>query len=323
VRIFVTGGDGFVGRHLLPYLQSQGHRVTALAGEPSSPEILRALGAHEIVPGRLELPNPWLPKLAGHDAVIHLAAPVLVWGPWEMFYTQMVLATQKLYEAAVRYRVPRFIYTSSETVHWGYEVRSLVGIDEDAPFARRPYSHYSRAKQMVERYLQTTTEATQPLILRLPFVWGPGSKFLEVLEAQVRAGRFAWIGDPDMPIEALHVDNAVAALALALEGGHRGRAYFVTDEHPHTLRTFLGGIIQALGLPVPTRQMSPKVLAALTALAEGVWRVLPLQGSPWPMTRFELAFFTLPRRYRTGRARTELGYRPSVDWQAGLMRLAP
>jgi len=322
VRIFITGGDGFIGRHLLPHLRAQGHRITALAGEPSSPDTLRALGAHEIVPGRLELPDPWLPTLAGHDAVIHLAAPVLVWGPWEMFYTQMVLATRQLYAAAARYQVPRFIYTSSETVHWGREVRSLVGIDEDAPFAQRPYSHYSRAKQMVERDLRAASGPTQAVILRLPFVWGPGSKFLRVLETQVRTGRFAWVGDPDMPIEALHVGNAVTALTLALTRGQAGEAYFVTDEHPHTLHGFLAATIRALGLAVPTRRMPVGLVSPLVTLGEALWRILPLGGTPFPMTRFELAFFTLPRRYRTERAHAALGYRPSVAWEQGLAELA-
>ncbi len=318
MRIFVTGGDGFIGRHLLPYLRAKGHRITALAGEPSSPETLRALGAHDIVPGRLEQPDPWLPALAGHDAVIHLAAPVLVWGPWEMFYTQMVVATQRLYEAAAQYQVGRFIYASSETVHWGRDVSSLVDIDEHAPFARRPYSHYSRAKQMVERYLRATSAATEAIILRFPFVWGEGTKFLDMLQEQLRTGRFVWVGDPDTPIEALQVDNAVTALTLALDKGRPGQAYFITDEHPYTLRSFLGATIEALGYPVPTRSLPVGLVAGLVTVSEALWRLLPLRGTPFPMTRFELAFFTLPRRYRTERARTELGYRPVVNWDIGV-----
>ncbi len=318
MRIFVTGGDGFIGRHLLPYLRAKGHHITALAGEPSSPEQLRALGAHDIVPGRLEQPEPWLPALAGHDAVIHLAAPVVVWGPWDMFYTQMVVATQRLYEAAARYQVGRFIYASSETVHWGYDVHALLNIDENAPFAQRPYSHYSRAKQMVERYLRATSAATEAIILRFPFVWGEGTKFLHALQEQLRQGRFVWVGDPDMPIEALQVDNAVTALALALDRGRPGRAYFITDEHPHTLGSFLGTTIQALGYPIPTRRLPVWLVSAMVTLSEALWRALRLRGTPFPMTRFELAFFTLPRRYRTQRAREELGYRPVVDWKTGM-----
>ena len=321
MRVFVTGGDGFIGRHLLPRLLAAGHRVTALAGEPHSPAALRALGVTAIVPGRLEAPDAWLSALAGHDAVIHLAGPVQVWGPWRLFEQQMVEATRRLYQAAQRHGVPRFVFSSSETVHWGADVAALVDIDEDAPFSRRPYSHYSRAKQQVERFLQAATGPTQAVIVRLPFVWGPGTKFLRALQTHVQQGRFMWVGDRDMPLEAIHVDNAVAALLAALTRGQPGAAYLVTDEQPYTQAMFLGDIIRALGLPVPTRQAPVGLLRVWTAAAEGLWRVLPLPGSPQPMTRFELAFFTLPRRYRTARARRDLGYRPVVDWATGLQGL--
>ncbi len=322
MRVFVTGGDGFIGRHLLPALVQAGHQVTALAGEPHSPQVLQQLGAQAIVPGRLEAPEAWLPALEGHDAIVHLAAPVRVWGPWALFQQQMVQATQRLFQGAMRYRVPRFVYTSSETVHWGWDVPDLTGIDEHAAFSQRPFSHYSRAKQEVERFLQRATGPTQPVILRLPFVWGPGTAFLAELARQVRQGTFVWVGDPDMPIEAVHVDNAVVALQAALLQGEPAAAYFVTDDHPHTLRSFLGGIIEALGLPMPRRRLPVGLLQGWTRAAETAWRALRLPGKPFPMTCFELAFFTLPRRYRIARAQRDLGYAPVRGWQAGLAALS-
>ncbi|NPA26242.1 MAG: NAD(P)-dependent oxidoreductase [Chloroflexi bacterium] len=323
MRVFLTGGDGFLGQYVMAALRAAGHDITALAGEPTSPHRLRALGAARVVPGRLEKPEPWLAALAGHDAVVHLAAPVKVWGPWSLFREQIVTATQRLFQAARQHNVRRFLYASSETVHWGEDVTSLVGIDEDARFARHPYAGYSRAKQAVERYLQAAApHPTASVILRLPFLWGPGSKFLDELATQARRGRLLWLGDPAMPIEAAHVVNAAHAVVLALERGRGRRAYFVTDQHDHTLGAFFRGLLRALRLPEPTRRVPVRGLRAWTRLAEGLWRGLRLPGKPFPMTRFELAFFTLPRRYRTARSQHELGYRAVVSWEAGLAGLA-
>ncbi len=320
MKIFLTGGDGFIGRHLLPALVSSGHEVTALAGEPGSPQALRALGATRLVEGRLERPEAWLTQIAGHDAMIHLAGPVTVWGTWSLFEQTMVRATQAVHDACLRFDVPRFIYTSSETVHWGRDVRSLIDIDETAPFSLQPYAHYSRAKQLAERYLQAAP-GPHTIILRLPFVWGPGSKFLDVLIRQVQRGQFMWVGEAEMPLESVHVANVTAGILAALEQGRSGQAYFLTDDHPYQLHAFMAAIIQALGLPLPKRRAPMRPLAWAVMGAEMAWKGLRLPGSPFPMTRFELAFFTLPRRYRIHRARQELDFAPVISWEEGLSTL--
>ncbi|MEV4199314.1 hypothetical protein [Micromonospora globbae] len=58
----------------------------------------------------------------------------------------------------------------------------------------------------------------------------------------------------------------------------------------------------------------------MAAALEGAWRALRLPGRP-PLTRFEVEFLSLPRRYRTTLAATELGYQPQVTYSEGVDRL--
>jgi hypothetical protein len=55
---------------------------------------------------------------------------------------------------------------------------------------------------------------------------------------------------------------------------------------------------------------------AAAASSETFWRVLHLPGTP-PMSRFELAFVAMSRRYRIDRAKRDLGYAPIVSRLAG------
>jgi nucleoside-diphosphate-sugar epimerase len=71
--VFVTGGSGFVGRHLIPALRAEGYTVRALARSAQAVETVRALEA-EPVPGDVGDVAALERGMAGCEAVFHLAA---------------------------------------------------------------------------------------------------------------------------------------------------------------------------------------------------------------------------------------------------------
>jgi nucleoside-diphosphate-sugar epimerase len=70
ISVLVTGCDGFIGRHLVPYLASHGHKVIAASRTPPAFEDLNILFAQ--LPD-LSVPFDWEPVLQNCDAVVHLA----------------------------------------------------------------------------------------------------------------------------------------------------------------------------------------------------------------------------------------------------------
>lgn len=147
MKIFVTGGSGFVGSALVHRLVAEGHEVMALARSGSSAQRVRAAGA-ESVPGDLadlrrdDSPAPvWLAMLRNVDAVVHVAAHMEFWGPDSLFERANHVPTVALHAASVAAGVRRFVLVSAAAVSTGSQRRPVV--DESTPEGRQRQAHSS------------------------------------------------------------------------------------------------------------------------------------------------------------------------------------
>ena len=312
-NVFVTGGTGFVGRALIRELVAKGMNVTALSRSDSGDRLLKALGARA-VRGTLNSTSDWADALDGQDAVVHLAAPITVWGDARELERLIADASVEILRACNRHGVKRMIYLSSESVL--QDGRSLEGIDENFPYPDHPNSGYGAAKKKAEISLLAEPRTTELIILRPPFIWGDGGQIGQVLEA-VESGKFKWIDHGRAPMEMVHVENLVHTIELALEHGRDGQIYFITDGADLSIRDFFTKLFEAFGIAPPTGNM-PGWLARPTArLVELIWRLFRLKSTP-PLSRFQLDFVALPRRYDISRAKRELGYAPQITVEEGL-----
>jgi nucleoside-diphosphate-sugar epimerase len=112
-HVFLTGGSGFVGGHLLRELREAGHEVRAMSRRADSDAPLAALGA---TPVRADLSDvaALTRALAGCEAVFHAAADTSLWTPNAAAQTATnVQGTQNLLRAAEAARVGAFVHTSS------------------------------------------------------------------------------------------------------------------------------------------------------------------------------------------------------------------
>ncbi|WP_278261967.1 NAD-dependent epimerase/dehydratase family protein [Nocardia sp. AG03] len=326
MKILVTGASGFLGGSLVRALVAEGtHEVAILARRTS---VLDDLGDArdrvEVVYGDLTDADSLVRAAEGRDVVVHSAARVDERGTRDKFWTENVRATELLLDAARRGGATRFVFVSSPSAMMDRDGGDQLDVDESLPYPRRYLNFYSETKAAAERaVLAANAPGFTTVALRPRAIWGAGDRSGPIVRL---LGRTAEGKLPDLSygrtIEAslCHVDNVVRACVLAATvETPGGKAYFVADAEKTDVWGFLGEVARRLGYQAPTRQPNPRVLAAVVAVIEAVWRI-PAVTNRWspPLSRYAVALMTRSATYDTTAARTDLGYTPVVDRDTGL-----
>ncbi len=314
MNIFVTGGSGFLGKRLIARLVGDGHTVSALARSLEAADKVKSVGATPLIGELTNIPE-WELALGKFDVVIHAASPVEFWGKWENFERDIVRSTSELYESAARNNVRRFVYISSESVLQA--TKPLLDITEQEPYPDEPNSFYGKAKKLAEQALMRSQGITDCVIIRPTFIWGKGIPALETMLEKMKTGGFLWIDGGKTVIECVHVDNVVEAIVCALTQGRHKGIYNITDDAPKTARELITALAATRGITPPEKSMPASIAGFAAALVEGVWKLFGIDSAP-PLSRFELSFVSMPRRYNIHAAKEELGYTPRIFFEQGL-----
>ncbi len=313
MRVFVTGGSGFVGGHLIEALAGD-HEVLAMARSDRSAGIVEGYGARAV---RCSLGSVPADALDGVDAIVHAAAYVEEYGPREAYWSVNVEGTRQLLEAARAAGVGRFVFVGTEAVL--FDDADLIDVDESTPVPGRHRFLYPETKAAAERLvLAANTGDFTTLSVRPRLIWGPrDASVLPAIKRMADDGGWFWLGGGSQRTSTAHVANVVHALTLALTEGRGGEAYFITDGEETTYRAFLGGMAETVGFTLPDRSL-PGGLARLAARTiEGLWRLLRLRSTP-PLTYFATAMMSRSVTVRDDKARRELGYTPVITVAEGM-----
>ena len=315
MKILITGGTGFVGRHLAAMLIRNGHTIHLLGRQFALVQTLLAAGA---VPVAVDMRDRAAVVRAceGMDAVCHAGALSAPWGPSEAFYAINVDGTAAVIEGCRRARVKRLVYLSSPSVT--FNGRDQYLLTEDAPYARRFASVYSLTKKLGEDLVHAATDIPS-VILRPKAVFGPGDQsLLPRLVAAARAGRLPQIGDGHNLVDLTYVENVAHAIRLALDADAAvGNIYVITNDEHIRLWTLIRNVLTQLGITTTLRPLSLPLALAAATLMEG--RATLLGGEPL-LTRYTVAILARTQTYDISAARHDLGYTPLVSVAEGVSR---
>ncbi len=150
-EIFITGGAGYVGAVLVPYLLEKGYVVTVLDLMIYGEEVLQSHSKLKAVKGDIRDQAMLKALIPGHDAIIHLACisndPSFDLNP-ELGKSINLDAFRPLVEISRDAGVKRFIYASSSSV---YGIKEEPDVHEEMTL--EPLTDYSRFKADCEKIL--------------------------------------------------------------------------------------------------------------------------------------------------------------------------
>ena len=297
MRIVVTGAAGFIGSHLSERLLAAGHEVHGLDSFTGFyPRALKeanladagAAPGFRLFESTASTPEGLGAAFAGAEAVCHLAGrPGVRGGAPHAFEEANVRTTEAVLRAAGAAGVRRVVLASSSSVYGTAD----APVSEDAPL--RPLSHYGRSKLRAERMAARMAGklGLELVVLRYFTVYGPRQRpdmaFARFVTAALDGGQMPLLGDGTQTRDFTYVSDACDATLAALDRGRPGATYNVSGGNPATLAEAFACLGTSLGV---TAQLTPAA---------------PDSREP-RSTAADLA-----------RARSELGWEPSVDLATG------
>jgi dTDP-glucose 4,6-dehydratase len=241
MRITITGGHGFIGRHLADRLHD--HRVQILdRHDPTDPVDLLHPGAFAGAIGRFE-----------PDVVIHLAAQVgRLFGEDDVRNSVRSNAeiTATVAKACATVGV-RLMYASTSEVY-GDQGDTLCQ-EETGPFGL-PHNVYGLSKRWGEEVCRLYMPPDDLTVMRFSMPYGTGVK-----PGRGRAAlpNILWQAHTRQPIP-IHrgaerswcwIDDTINAVMLLLDGGHAGAWNIGRDDDPRLLRDLAGLACEMTGAP--------------------------------------------------------------------------
>lgn len=316
MKVFLTGGTGFVGSHVVEALLREGHEVVALVRKTSDTELLNQWGVKKVV-GALGDARGLMDHLTEADAVVHVAGLVAASRP-EVMYQANVEGTRDLVDRVAELGDPgkRFIYISSVAAQGpsrGREPRPVTEMPQ-------PVSFYGRTKLEGEGAVLAHRDNMEVTILRPPPVYGPRDRDMFQVFAIANRRLSPVLGMGNRWLSIIHVDDVARAVVACVEAPGKGRVYPIDDGGVYTWRDLGEQVSEALEKSTLTVPLPAFLFAGAATISELGGRLL---GSPPTFSRDKYREMIQSSWVCGHRGLHEdLGWEPSLDLREGACRTA-
>ena len=315
MRVFVTGGNGFIGSHVVAQLAREGHTIRCLLRPTSDTSRIDSVDFEPHI-GDVRDIDSLKAGMDGMDACIHLAS-ISAWGDMRSSALQdtVVDGTHNILKASAAAKGIRLIYVSSAIAVNG-SIKPRV-FNEDSPFELTDRSMpYALAKHQAEELvLQYVSEGLDAVIVNPAEVYGPNDT------SYVTAGNLvdALTSWPALACHGgtaiTHVEDVADAMVQAMTKGRCGERYILGGDNL-SVAELLKLTVKLAGRPRPVVTLPNGPLKwSINTLAK---LKLPTPVAPEVLDYATFYFFM-----DSSKAQRELGYkprpadevlRPVIDW---------
>src|SRR5262245_10115315 len=282
MRVFLTGGTGYIGSAVLEALLRAGHRVTVLVRDPEKAERVNARGANAIV-GELGMPKTYAAALDSIETVVHTAFEKSPRGVEKDAH-----AIETLLGAVRRAggKSATFIYTSGVWVIGSTNAPAA----EDAPI--EPAEHVAWRPEHERKVLEAGQNGVRTIVVRPGLVYGGSRGIVSDLLKDALNGMMRVIGPGKNRWPTVY-DRDLADLYVRLLQAPDARGVFHAND-----------------------ETDERVNDIVEAIAEHVTQRPDIRHMPLPEARRKLGTYAdalaMDQRVRSPRAK-ELGWAPSLS----------
>jgi nucleoside-diphosphate-sugar epimerase len=315
VRVFVTGGTGFIGGEVVRQLRARGDEVACLVRSPEKGKQLTELGC-ELIAGDLGDERAIREGMRGRDAVIHAAAVYEVGIPASerpAMREANVGGTERVLGAALEAKIPKVVYVSTVGVFGntrGEVVNESYHRDNQAFLSCYEETKYRSHEVALDRIAKGA-----PIVIVQPGgVYGPGdhSELGNIID-QTRTGKLKMLMFPETGFNLVHVDDVADGILRAHDSGKVGDSYVLGGEI-----TRMGDMIRKVadisGREAPSRAMPVSLMKMAIPIGPVVGKML---GFPPNLRELIRSSDGVTYWATDDKARQELGYAPR-DMDTGL-----
>ena len=279
MRVFLTGGAGFIGGSVSRQLRARGDDVVAVVRDPEGAAKLRELGC-DVRPGDLSSLEALAGGMRDCDGVVHLAGSYRVGIPKREhpeMYDANVGATYRVLRAAIHAGVPRIVHVS--TVNVFGDTRGRIVDETYRRDVRRGFvSYYDETKYLAHVAARELIDSGAPILIAMPgATYGPGDR--SAVGNQLRLafeGRLRAIAMGDLGISPAHVDDVAAGIIATLTQGRLGESYVLAGPNLR-LREVIAVAARVGGHRAPRLTVPTGLLRGIARLGPFVARALGQQ----------------------------------------------
>lgn len=308
-RVYVTGGNGFMGSRIVRELLERGYEVTALAGADRDLSNLEGLDV-EVRSFELLDRQGVRDALAGGELLVHNAACYSFWErDHERIYRINVDGTLNVLDAAADHGYRKIVHTSS-TATLTPSINRDIETEESLFDLRRFQGHYKCSKVIAEMAVMRRAARGLPVVVVHPTtVLGEGDRrptptggmIVHFINGRMKA--YA-----DTVLNIVDVDDVAEGHVLALERGGIGEQYILGGENL-TMRQMCAILSELTGIPEPRVVLPRRLLLRIGRVNEWIANHFTHRT---PLVDVESTLHAMANRPSdSAKAEKELGYLPS------------
>ena len=303
MKVFVAGATGAIGKPLVRMLVAAEHEVTGTTRSPEKAEGIRAMGATPAVLDALDADA--VGEAVGEaspDVIVHqltALANLRFSRNFDRAFAQTnrlrTEGTNHLLAAARAAGARRFIAQSF--AGWFYAPSGSGLVSEDEPRDPNPPEGFRAGLEAICHVERSVTGADwiEGLVLRYGGFYGPGASDEQM--TAIRKRRLPLVGNGAGVWSFIHVEDAAAATAAAVERGAPG-IYNIVDDDPAPVSVWLPAAAELFGAKPPRR--IPRWVARIAA------------------GELVTVMMTEARGASNAKAKRELGWQPHyASWREG------